>query len=271
MQPTHWTRRGAVRGGATLLAATALGLAALLPMHPARAAEGAECPPLPDPASFVAAIDNQYFPLVPGTTYRYEENDEEETTLNVVEVTHETRVVMGVTTTVVLDTAMQFDGELIEQTWDWYAQDAEGNVWYFGEESRDYDDGEFAGTEGSWEAGVDGAQPGIIMKGHPQVGDTYLQECAPGEAEDTAAVLAFDTFVTSPYAAYTNALLTAEWNPLEPDSLEHKYFVPGVGLVRAETVEDDPTEEVLVELTRPNPAARARGLPFVSFDLPRQQ
>jgi hypothetical protein len=139
------------------------------------------------PADFSTMIDNPYFPLVPGTRTIYEGMTADGLERNVVEVTRDTKVVMGVTTQVVHD-VVSVDGKPEEETWDWYAQDTEGNVWYFGEDTRKLG-GPAVDTSGSFEAGVDGAFPGIVMEAHPVVGDQYRQEYAKGEAEDTGEVL----------------------------------------------------------------------------------
>jgi hypothetical protein len=146
-------------------------------------------------------------------------------------VTHETKVVMGVTCITVHNQA-RLDGELIEETYDWYAQDVEGNVWYFGEDTTEFEDGVPVSTAGSWEAGVDGALPGIIMPVDPQVGDSYRQEYYAGEAEDMAEVVSLTESVTGPTGSYGDVLMTREWTPLEPDFAENKYYAPGVGLIR---------------------------------------
>lgn len=195
------------------------------------AGEEGEYSPVINPEDFVEVIDNTYFPLIPGTTFVYEgEGEDGEDIRNEVSVTRETRVVMGVTTTVVLDKEWE-DDELIEETLDWYAQDKDGNIWYFGEDAKEYEDGKLVSTAGSWEAGVGGAQPGILIKGDPQVGDVYRQEYLEGEAEDMAEVISLDESVTVAYGSYDNCLKTKEWNPLEPDSEENKYYAPGVGLL----------------------------------------
>ncbi len=141
-----------------------------------------------DPANFVPEIDNDRLPWSPGSKWVYESTGGEEVERIEVVVTDEKRTVMGVSTTVVRDT-VTVDGALVEDTYDWYAQDQEGNVWYFGEETAEYEDGEIVSTAGAWEAGVDGALPGIAMEADPTVGDSYRQEYYPGEAEDMAEVV----------------------------------------------------------------------------------
>src|SRR3954462_2004891 len=122
-------------------------------------------------------------------------------------------------------------GKLIEKTFNYYAQDKKGNVWYFGEDTREYKNGKVTSTKGSWEAGVDGAKPGIIMQAHPKVAQSYRQEYYKGEAEDMAKVLSLNESVTVPYGSFDRVLKTKEWTPLEPSYVEHKYYAPGVGQV----------------------------------------
>lgn len=187
--------------------------------------------PIIDPADFVAEIDNPYFPLKPGTTFIYQVETEDETERNEVYVTHQTREILGVTCTTVKDSVWDEDDELVEETYDWYAQDKDGNVWYFGEDSKAYENGVVVSTAGSWQAGVDGANPGIIMKANPQIGDSYRQEYYKGEAEDMAEVLSLSETASVPYGSFTDCLKTKEWTPLEPDVVAHKYYAPDVGFV----------------------------------------
>jgi len=167
-----------------------------------------------------------------------------------VTVTNETKEIMGVTCVVVRDT-VTVDGELVEDTFDWYAQDKYGNVWYFGEESKQYEDGDLVSLEGSWKAGVDGAQPGIIMEADPVVGDLYRQEFAPGEAEDMGEVLALGETVTVPAGTFTDCLKTKDFTPMEPEVVEHKYYAPGVGVVKEVMVEGGTDIVELMEIVGP--------------------
>lgn len=183
-----------------------------------------------DPADFVAVIDNPRFPLRPGSRWVYEGGDAGEVEHIEVTVLTETRVVMGITATVVRDT-VSIDGEVIEDTYDWYAQDASGAVWYLGEDTREYEAGEVVSTSGSWEAGVNGALPGIVMRADPQVGDAYRQEYLAGEAEDMAEVVRRGVAETVPFSAFDDLVVTEEWTPLSPDVVEEKYYAAGVGLV----------------------------------------
>jgi hypothetical protein len=184
-----------------------------------------------DPADFVATIDNSFYPLEPGTTFVYEGQTADGPERNEVEVTHETKQILGVTCTVVHDRVWVAD-TLQEETFDWYAQDKDGNVWYFGEDSKEFDEnGVVVSTAGSWEAGVDGAKPGIIMEANPTVGDAYRQEYLAGVAEDMGQVLSVDEAVGVPYGLFENVLKTADWSPLEPAVVEQKYFASGVGMI----------------------------------------
>jgi hypothetical protein len=152
---------------------------------------------------------------------------------------------MGVTCVVVRDT-VTLDGEVVEDTYDWFAQHVDGAVWYFGEDTKEYEDGQVSSTEGAWEAGVDGAQPGIVMPAEPKVGDSYRQEYYQGEAEDMAEVLSLTESVTVPAGTYQDVLMTEDVNPLEPDVVEHKYYASGAGLVLTVQVEGGSDREELV-------------------------
>ena len=188
--------------------------------------------PVIDPINFVTRIDNPFLPLIPGTIFIYEGKTEKGNERNEVVVTSDTKVIQGVTCVVVQDTVL-VDGEVEEATLDWYAQDKDGNVWYFGEDSKEYQDGKVVSMEGSWEAGVDGAQPGIIMKASPVVGDKYRQEYYTGEAEDWAEVLSLSESATVPTGSYQGVLLTNEWSALDqPPVYEHKYYAQGVGFIQ---------------------------------------
>ena len=196
----------------------------------AGAAETEEYHPAIDPANFVARIDNPYLPFLPGTTFVYEAKTEDGLERSEVVVTHRTKVIMGVTCTVVRDTE-SVDGKVEEVTLDWYAQDKAGAVWYFGEDSKAYRKGKVVSTSGSWEAGVNGAKPGILMEADPKVGDTYHQEYAKGVAEDMATVVALDASATVPYGSFHGCLKTKEFSPLEPGVAEYKLYARDVGSI----------------------------------------
>ena len=191
--------------------------------------------PAIDPEDFVEGVDNPYFPLRPGARLVYEGVSEGDREVDRVTVTDQTKEIMGVTATVVHDQVFT-DGELTEDTFDWYAQDRAGNVWYFGENTKELEGGKVTSTKGSWEAGVDGAQPGILMLGRPQVGDAYRQEYFKGEAEDLGRVKSLDGSVSVPYGSFDDVLVTEDSTPLEPKILENKFYAPGVGVVMEELV-----------------------------------
>ena len=201
--------------------------------------------PTIEPESFTDVVDNPFLPLRPNARWEYEARVEDGLERVVVEVTGRTREVMGVTCVVVRDT-VTLDGEVVEDTYDWFAQHVDGAVWYFGEDTKEYEDGQVSSTEGAWEAGVDGAQPGIVMPAEPKVGDSYRQEYYQGEAEDMAEVLSLTESVTVPAGTYQDVLMTEDVNPLEPDVVEHKYYASGVGLVLTVQVEGGSDREELV-------------------------
>ncbi len=199
-----------------------------------------------DAADFVEEIDNAYWPMKPGTRWVYRETDGETEQRVEVTVTDETKVVDGVTATVVHD-AVTEGGELVEDTYDWYAQDRDGNVWYLGEATEEYEDGEVVSKEGSWEAGVDGAQAGVIVPAEPEVGTTYRQEYYEGEAEDAATVLSVSERVEVPTGSYEDVLLTKDYTPLDPAILEYKLYAKGIGPVLVLGVSGGGGREELVE------------------------
>jgi hypothetical protein len=211
------------------------------------AAQGESYAPVIDPANFVEGVNHPYFSLTPGTTFVYEGTTEDGLERIEVSVLPETKAILGIACTVVRDTVW-INGELVEDTYDWYAQDKDGNVWYMGEATKEYEDGVVVSTAGAWEAGVDGAQPGIIMEADPQVGDVYRQEYYAGEAEDMAEVLSLNESAEVPYGAFGNVLMTKEWTPLEPGITDHKYYASGVGFVFSVVVEGGTEQVELVEV-----------------------
>lgn len=210
---------------------------AIAPYHPAI-----------NPANFSVVVNNPYFKLTSGTTYTYKSQDREGTEMNKVTVTDQTRKVMGVTTRVVWDREWLND-RLIEETYDWYAQDKEGNVWYFGEDSKEYKKDKAVSTSGSWEAGVDGAQPGIVMQANPQPGEPYRQEYKKGEAEDMGQVVSVNETVKVPAGSFENCVKTRDWSPIESGGVEHKYYSKAVGNVVLETEHGDKKRVELVDVT----------------------
>lgn len=219
------------------------------PTPPAPSSSGAvDYHPTIDPAQFSTEITNPYFPLKPGTTYIFDGTRDGQPMHAEMVVTSETKTILGVLCVVVRDTVTS-NGALVEGTTDWYAQAANGEVWYFGEDTKEYVNGKVSSTHGSWEAGVDAAQPGIIMKGNPQPGDKYRQEYRPGEAEDMAEVLRFDPSMQVPAGTYQQILVTEDTNPLDPDRHDTKAYAPNVGLVFTHRVRTGHEEEMsLVEI-----------------------
>ena len=203
-----------------------------------------------DPSNFVKTIDNPYLPLEPGTVREYENVSSEGKERIVVTVTDRTKVVDGVTATVVHDKVTAADGTLVEDTYDWFAQDKAGNVWYLGEATKAYE-GNKVSEEGSWQAGENGARAGIVMMAEPKVGAAYYQEFYKGEAEDQGEVLALDESVTGPTGSYDGAVKTADSTALEPDVLEHKWYARGVGFVLEDKVKGGDDKVTLVKITRP--------------------
>jgi hypothetical protein len=214
----------------------------------ARGAKVPPPPPMPPPGDFVKRIDNKYLPWKPGTTFLYRGMKDGERAENRTFVTRQTKTILGVEATVVLDRGF-VDGKPEEKTFDWYAQDKRGNVWYLGEDSFDWKNGRWVRNDGSWEAGVDGARAGIIMEAGPKVGDTYRQEFYKGHAEDLARVLSLDESVDVPYGRFDHCLQTREWTPLEPGIVEQKFYARGVGEVRMVAVKGEKEEMELVSVS----------------------
>ncbi|HKS17463.1 MAG TPA: hypothetical protein VJU16_09140, partial [Planctomycetota bacterium] len=187
-------------------------------------------PSFPGANAFVAEIDNPYLGYARGRVFTYEALTDEGVETIVITVTNESKDIMGVSTTVVHDQAF-LNGELVEDTFDWFAQDQDGNVWYFGEDTVEFENGEPVSTEGSWEAGVDGALPGIIMLANPIAGMKYRQEFAVGVAEDMAQVKSLKVEVELLLGEFENCLETKEWTLLSPGGSERKVYAAGTGLV----------------------------------------
>ena len=175
-------------------------------------------------------VTNPFFPLAPGTVFTYRSVTADGTEIDRVEVTHDRKLILGVSCVVVHDVS-HVDGALTEDTKDYFAQDKHGNVWYFGELSQQFEDGELVAIDGSFQAGRDGAKPGIIMQAAPRVGETYRQEFALAEAEDAGTVLDLHANATVPFGSFLNCLRTRDFSPLEPDVEENKFYAPGIGSV----------------------------------------
>ncbi|MDZ4747555.1 MAG: hypothetical protein SH808_03655 [Saprospiraceae bacterium] len=184
-------------------------------------------------------ISNPYFPVAEGLVYSYEGQTPdgletiEEQRLNI------TRTVQGIECLVVNFKAY-LNGHLIEEADDWYAQDKDGHVWYFGEDVNNYNpDGTIKDHSGSWEAGIDGAKAGIIMQANPLIGTTYREEYYFNEAEDEAEIMATDLNITIPFGAFTDCLQSRNFTAIEPDLHEHKFYAPGIGLIKEINLADN--------------------------------
>jgi hypothetical protein len=197
-----------------------------------------------DPATITGEVTNPLFPLSVGSLWVYQAQAGPEH-VEVV-VLEETKSILGIDATVVRDTVTE-DGEVTEDTFDWYGQDAAGNVWYLGEDTKEYEGGVVVSTAGSWEAGVDGAEPGIIMEASPLVGDTYRQEFYEGEAEDMAEVVRVGQSESVPFGSMTGLVVTKEWTPLEPGVAEEKYYASGIGVVLEVMIEGGSGRLELIE------------------------
>jgi len=186
--------------------------------------------PVIERANFVRHVTNPFFPLPPGQTFVYEGQTPDGFTHDDFIVTHKTKVILGVTCTEVHD-VVYLDGKLAEDTLDWFAQDKQGNVWYFGENTEELIDGRPSTLAGTFTAGINNDKPGIVMEGNSLVGDFYRQEFALATAEDNALVVNLNATVTVPRGTFTHCLKTLETTPLEPDARENKYYASGVGNV----------------------------------------
>jgi hypothetical protein len=195
--------------------------------------------------NFSDSVTNIYFPLKPGRIFTYQSQTEDGLETIVVTVLSETKTVAGVKCTVVRD-VVSIDGQTIEDTHDWFAQDKDGNVWYMGEDVDNYENGVLVDHEGSFEAGVNGAKAGIIMLANPVLEMPYRQEYSFNIAEDWGKVVAKGVTVTTTYGTFDNCLKTADWNALEPDSpMEYKYYAPDVGLVKEEIENSDESVDLI--------------------------
>ena len=235
----------------TLLVATAVtGVIAVGAWLSNARASGSDYEPVLDPANFVAVIDNPYFPLPVGRTLVYEGIKDGQSQVDTVTVTDQTKVIEGITARMVSDVSTH-DGTLLEKTFDWYAQDRQGNVWYLGEDTTAFLPNGKTDTSGSWQAGVHDAEPGIIMGANPQIPDAYRQEFLAGAAEDTAWVVERGGSVTVPYGKLRNTLTTLEATRIEPGLYDQKVYAPGIGIALEQSL-TGPTEIAkLVSVTGP--------------------
>ena len=199
---------------------------------------------------FVPRVTNPWFPLRPGAIFTYTGVKDGKPSRDVVRVLSATKTIQGVRCTAVSD-RLSLAGKLAERTTDWYAQDRSGTVWYFGENTAELDaKGRVTSTEGTWRAGVGGAQAGVFMPARPKVGQQFRQEYLQGQAEDHFRILSLKASVTTPAVTSKRALLTKEWTPLEPGVLDHKLYVRGIGTVLEQTVRGGDERNELVSVTR---------------------
>lgn len=207
-----------------------------------------------NPANFVATVDNRYWPMTPGNVWVSRESDVAGRASRVrVEVLTRTKPILGIAATVVHDT-LRHRGQVVENTFDWYAQDTCGNVWYLGEKTSEYRNGQVVSRAGSWETGVHGAQAGIALPGAPAVGLKYRQEYSAGEAEDAGEVLSLGEQAQVPAGHFRQLLLTKDTTALHPGVLEYKFYAKGVGPVLAIGISGGSDREELLRFR--NAAAR---------------
>jgi hypothetical protein len=207
-----------------------------------------------DPADFSADITNPYWPMQPGTRwiYRGVEEGEPPQDIVIVATTSTKKLANGITARVVRDTARS-KGQIVEDTLDWYAQDSDGNVWYMGEQTAEFKNGKIDNREGSWEAGRNGAMPGIMIPAQPEVGQKYRQEYKKGEAEDNGEVLATGHLVEVTAGNYKGALVTLDTSNVEKTAVEYKFYAPGVGPLLALDISDGAAREELVKINKAAP------------------
>ena len=194
-------------------------------------------------------ITNPYWPMPVGAHWIYREVEGGDVQRVDVRVTNRIKHVAADADARVVHDVVSKNGVVIEDTFDWYAQDADGNIWYLGEDTTEYENGKPTSTEGSWEAGVDGAEAGVALPANPMVGMTYRQEYLAGEAEDQATVLSLDEPAQAPYGRYPETLMTRETTPLEPHVAELKLYAPGVGQVLALQTSGGLASEELLRVT----------------------
>jgi hypothetical protein len=220
------TAPGAAQGGASTPAATP-----------------SSYDPKIDPAKFTDKVTNAYWPLKRGTKWVYDGQKDGAPEHVEVTVTNERKQILGVNCVVVSD-IVTTNQTLAEKTVDWYAQDDKGNVWYFGEDTKEYRNGVVTSTQGTWEAGVDNAKPGISVQGHPQVGGFYRQEYRPGIAEDEAKILTLSGQQTVPAGTFTHVMETRDIDPLNPAKVENKWYARGTGPVHVLRIGSAHREEI---------------------------
>jgi hypothetical protein len=223
----------------TGVASPAPGMLAVAPGWPATAA-----------SDFITTIDNPWFPLVKGRSWVSTGVKDGKPTVDTYTVTGQTKQIMGVTASVIRD-RLTTHGKVVEATWDWYAQDKQGNVWYLGEDTKEYDAaGNVTSTAGSWQTGVNGAGAGIFMPADPQVGMGGYQEYLAGQALDQYKVVSRNASIKVPDGSFTGALQTRETTALEPGNVDSKYYVKGIGQVAERTIKGPKETSLLSKLTK---------------------
>jgi len=231
--------------GALAIAAAAA-IAVWAPWASADSPAGSDYEPVLNPADFTTKIDNRYFPLPVGRVLTYRGTKDGENVVNTTTVTEDTKTVAeGIRARVVKDVLTTTDGQLREKTFDWYAQDDKGNVWYFGEDTTAYNPDGTKDKSGSWEAGVHDAEPGVIMEANPQIPDAYRQEFQRGVAEDTAWVVHRGGSVTVPYGTLDHVLHSLEATRVEPGSYDEKVYAPGIGIAVERSLTSSETSELV--------------------------
>jgi hypothetical protein len=238
---------------ATLLAALAIGGCGSSSSSPGDAGSGAKAAGTIDPKNFTSRVDNPYYPLAPGTTLRYRGAEGDRSATEVLTVTHQVKRILGAPCVVLRD-RLVVGGRVVEDTRDWYTQDRAGNVWYFGEDTRTLDEhGHVKSRGGSWEAGVNGAKPGLFMPAHPRVGRVFQQEYYKGHAEDRFRITSVKASVRVAYGSFEKtALRTEEFSRLEPGAVAAKYYALGIGKVEEADIEGEDHERLeLVSVERP--------------------
>ncbi|HEV2878920.1 MAG TPA: hypothetical protein VGW96_04985 [Candidatus Eremiobacteraceae bacterium] len=200
--------------------------------------------PMFSPHTMASSITNEFFPLTPGVMFVYTGKEDGKQAREEIQVLSKSTVINGVKVITVRD-VVYLDGQLRERADDWYAQDASGNVWYLGEDTKEFENGRVVSTAGSWKAGENGATAGIMMPARPRIGTSYHQEYAPKIAQDEAQVTALNALVTVPYKRFSVTVCTRESSPLEAGSLEHKCYAKGVGLIRSSS--DDASTDLQLQ------------------------
>jgi hypothetical protein len=233
----RWKRKVVAAAAAVSLAAAGSGVYVSIAGATTHRTNASKYEPVLDPANFVSVIDNTFYPLPVGRVLIYRGQKDGVTQRETVTVTDQTRVIEGITATTVTDVSVHH-GTLLEKTSDWYAQDKQGNVWYLGEDTKAYGPNGSVDTSGSWVAGINDGEPGMIMEAHPQVPDAYRQEYLAGNAADMGWVVQRGGSVTVPYGTVNGIMTSLEASTVEPGSYDQKIYGPGLGIVYERALTD---------------------------------